>query len=127
MTDRLDVQPEHRVLEIGTGSGYQTAVLCRLARRGVYDRARQAAARRGVRAADGSGHPQRALQLRRRHDRLAGAGAPFDRISIAAGAPELPQQVAARASSKDGGIAVLPVGPEDEQMLVVGARGAATS
>src|SRR5215475_8326663 len=32
MTERLDVHPEHRVLEIGTGSGYQAAVLSRLAR-----------------------------------------------------------------------------------------------
>src|SRR3954463_8560153 len=30
MTDKLDLQPNHRVLEIGTGSGYQTAVLCKL-------------------------------------------------------------------------------------------------
>ena len=33
MTEQLDVEPHHRVLEIGTGSGYQAAVLSRLARR----------------------------------------------------------------------------------------------
>src|SRR6266513_3919804 len=32
MTERLDVRPEHRVLEVGTGSGYQAAILSRLAR-----------------------------------------------------------------------------------------------
>src|SRR5580704_5123115 len=32
MTERLDIEPEHRILEIGTGSGYQAAVLSRLAR-----------------------------------------------------------------------------------------------
>ena len=39
MTEQLDVQPQHRVLEIGTGSGYQAAILSRLAQEVVIDRA----------------------------------------------------------------------------------------
>ena len=47
--------------------------------------------------------------------------APFDRILIAAGAPAVPRDLLL-AQLKDGGIAVLPVGSEDEQMLVVVRR-----
>jgi protein-L-isoaspartate(D-aspartate) O-methyltransferase len=46
---------------------------------------------------------------------------PFDRILITAGAPELPKKLL-REQLKDGGVAVLPVGPADEQMLVVARR-----
>jgi protein-L-isoaspartate(D-aspartate) O-methyltransferase len=43
--------------------------------------------------------------------------APFDRILITAGAPQLPRSLLLN-QLKDGGVAVLPVGPQDEQMLV---------
>jgi protein-L-isoaspartate(D-aspartate) O-methyltransferase len=47
--------------------------------------------------------------------------APFDRILIAAGAPHIPDKLL-RDQLADGGVAVLPIGPEDEQMLVVVKR-----
>ena len=52
MTEQLRLRPEHRVLEIGTGSGYQAAVLSRLAREVVIDRALPHARRGRARAAE---------------------------------------------------------------------------
>jgi len=116
MTQRLDVQPAHRVLEIGTGSGYQTAILAKLADevftierlKPLLDTAWERLMDlnlRNVRFKHGDG----TLGWREQ--------APFDRILIAAGAPELPVDLLHNQLA-DGGIAVLPVGPIDEQMLV---------
>jgi protein-L-isoaspartate(D-aspartate) O-methyltransferase len=115
MTEALDVRPEHRVLEIGTGTGYQTAVLARLARQ-VYSIERlpdlhYAAASRlsslevgnvVLRLADGSkGWP---------------AEAPFDRIIVTAAGPEVaPEWV---EQLVEGGRLVAPVGPDAAQNLV---------
>src|SRR6516165_3674187 len=83
MTERLSVRPHHRVLEIGTGSGYQAAVLCRLAREVVtIERFRT--------LADGARGRIETLGYRnvevRVGDGLAGAPdrAPFDRVIITA-------------------------------------------
>src|SRR2546421_5223073 len=116
MTDRLDVQAGHRVLEIGTGSGYQTGVLCRLGGE-VFsiERVKPLLDQAFERLMD--------LGLRNIHFRFGDGttgwpeAAPFDRLLIAAGAPELPRELLL-SQLKDGGIAVLPFGPEDEQMLV---------
>ena len=116
MTQRLDVQPTHRVLEIGTGSGYQTAILGKLAKevfsierlKPLLDTAWERLMElniRNVRFMHGDGT-------------LGWPGqAPFDRILIAAGAPELPVDLL-HEQLTDGGIAILPIGPIDEQMLV---------
>jgi protein-L-isoaspartate(D-aspartate) O-methyltransferase len=116
MTHRLELTAEHRVLEIGTGSGYQTAILGKLAGKvftlervkPLLDDAWERLMDLGIRNVqfrygDGTiGWPE---------------AAPFDRILITAGAPQLPMHLLL-SQLKDGGIAVLPVGPEDEQMLV---------
>jgi len=116
MTQRLELHPEHRVLEIGTGSGYQTAILARLCLevfsvervKPLLDEAFERVGELGIRNVhfrhgDGTlGWPEQA---------------PFDRILIAAGAPALPERLL-REQLADGGTAVLPVGQEDEQMLV---------
>ena len=110
MTQALDVQPRHKVLEVGTGSGYQAAILSHLARR-VYtvDRHRSlvAAAQKQFNAdnitnitsltADGSfGLPDQA---------------PFDRILVTAAAEDPPSPLLAQL--RVGGIMVLPVGQSD--------------
>ena len=110
MTQALDVQPRDKVLEIGTGSGYQAAILSQLARR-VYtvDRhkrlvreAREVFDRLGLTnvtafAADGSrGLPDQA---------------PFDRILVTAAAEDPPGPLLAQL--RIGGIMVLPVGQSD--------------
>jgi protein-L-isoaspartate(D-aspartate) O-methyltransferase len=116
MTQHLDVQPEHKVLEIGTGSGYQTAILAKLAG-DVYTLERVKP------LLDEAFERLMELGLRNVHFRHADGtqgwpdAASFDRILIAAGAPQLPMQLL-QTQLKDGGIAVLPVGGEDEQMLM---------
>jgi len=116
MTEQLRVEYEHRVLEIGTGSGYQAAVLAHLAHEVVTlerfpklaDRARQRLLKLGlinvdVRTADGFAVP----------DDLG----VFDRIIVTAAMPEVPQELKERLTP--GGILIAPVGPQDGiQMLV---------
>jgi protein-L-isoaspartate(D-aspartate) O-methyltransferase len=120
MTELLDVQPGDRILEIGTGSGYQAAVLARLRAR-LTSLERQASLvpaararlrdlglgdRVDVRVADGSlGDP---------------AGAPWDGIIVTAAAPSIPN--ALREQLADGGHLVIPVGPRDRQVLMVVTR-----
>jgi protein-L-isoaspartate(D-aspartate) O-methyltransferase len=116
MSQRLDPQPAHRVLEVGTGSGYQTAVLAKLAGE-VYsvERVKPLLDEAFERLMD--------LGIRNVHFRYGDGtlgwpeAAPFDRILIAAGAPAAPRDLL-MAQLADGGVAVLPVGPHEEQMLV---------
>ncbi len=117
MSERLDLRAEHKVLEIGTGSGYQTAILAKLAGE-VYS------VERVKPLLDAAFDRLLEMGLRNAHFKY-GDGTlgwpeqgPFDRILIAAGAPGVPTQLL-KGQLIDGGVAVLPVGPEDEQMLVV--------
>ena len=116
MTDRLQVRAEHRVLEVGTGSGYQTAILSALALevfsiervKPLLDSAWERLMALGVRN----------VKFRHADGTLGWAeAAPFDRILIGAGAPALPRDLL-RAQLADGGIAVLPTGGADQQMLM---------
>ena len=116
MTHRLDLHPEHKVLELGTGSGYQTAILARLGGQ-VYS------IERVKPLLDGAFERLMDLGIRNVHFRHGDGTlgwpqeAPFDRILITAGAPEVPRELLL-AQLIDGGLAVLPIGPEDDQMLV---------
>ena len=116
MTQKLDVRPEHKVLEVGTGSGYQTAILCRLAG-DVYS------VERVKPLLDVAFERVLGLGYRNVHFRHGDGTrgwseqAPFDRVLIAAGAPELPESLLLE-QMRDGGVAVLPVGPADKQVLV---------
>ena len=120
MTERLSLQPQHKVLEIGTGSGYQTAVLARLAGE-VYS------VERVKPLLDAAFHRLLDMGIRNVHFRFGDGtlgwpeAAPFDRILIAAGAPDVPRELLL-SQLKDGGLAVLPIGDEDEQMLVAVKR-----
>lgn len=115
MTDRLELQPHHRVLEIGTGSGYHTAVLAQLSRE-VYS------VERIKPLLDVAFERLMDLGLRHVHLRLGDGtlgwpeAAPFDRIVFAAGAPELPKHLLL-SQLVDGGVAVLPAGPLHDQQL----------
>jgi protein-L-isoaspartate(D-aspartate) O-methyltransferase len=116
MTQKLDVRAQHRVLEVGTGSGYQTAILCHLAAE-VYSIERvkpllDAAFERVL----GLGY--RNIHFRHGDGTKGWAEqAPFDRVLIAAGAPDVPEELLL-GQMRDGGVAVLPVGPVDKQVLV---------
>ena len=110
MTGALDVGDRDRVLEIGTGTGYQTAILARLARR-VYtiDRFRTLVA-----AAESRFRTLRISNI----TTLVGDGikgwpeqAPFDRIIVTAAADEVPEAMLKQL--RLGGVLVIPVGPQD--------------
>jgi protein-L-isoaspartate(D-aspartate) O-methyltransferase len=116
MTEKLEVEPQHRVLEIGTGSGYQAAILARLARevvsieryRTLADAARERLKTLGytnvtIRSGDG----------------MAGAPdlAPFDRIMVTAAAEQVPEALVAQLA--EGGKMVLPVGPRHDAQYIV--------
>jgi protein-L-isoaspartate(D-aspartate) O-methyltransferase len=120
MSQALSLQGGEKILEIGSGSGYQTAVLKALGG-DVYtvervpelsERARRNVERSGYsgvqyRIGDGSrGWPE---------------AAPFDRIIVTAGAPSVPLPLVEQL--RDGGSMVIPVGGEDEQELLLVRRG----
>ena len=126
MTEALRLDPAHRVLEIGAGSGYQTAVLAELAAQ-VYSleripelaaRARETLARLGytnvhVRAGDGyDGWPEEA---------------PFDRILGAAAADAVPPALVEQLG--EGGVMVIPVGATafDQELRVMQKSGGTIS
>ncbi len=116
MTQRLDVRPGQRVLDVGTGSGYQAAILAAMGAE-VYT------VERVKPLLDAAWERLATLGLRNIHFRFGDGtlGWPdmpaFDRILIGAGAPKLPEKLLTQ-QLKIGGIAVLPVGAEDQQMLV---------
>ncbi len=116
MTQALGAEAGDRVLEIGTGSGYQTAILSRLTRHVISverhaplaDRARAVLDEVGVSnveivVADGTeGWP---------------ASAPYDRILVTAGAPAVPEALQTQLAA--GGRLVIPVGPPGLQHLTI--------
>jgi len=116
MSELLEVDRQSRVLEIGAGSGYQTAVLARLAGQ-VYaieriaDLARQAQAR--IRALGVYNATVKCF------DGTMGweAHAPYDAVLVAAGGPDLPEPLLAQL--KVGGRLVIPVGPTRESQRLV--------
>ena len=116
MVEALEVHPSDRVLEVGTGTGYEAAVLADLAAEvwtierhaQLADQARQILLQLGyenvhVICGDGSlGLPEQA---------------PFDKIVVAAGAPQAPPSLLAQLA--DGGTLVVPVGNRVDQQLQV--------
>jgi protein-L-isoaspartate(D-aspartate) O-methyltransferase len=108
MTEQLDVHPDHRVLEIGTGSGYQAAVLSRLAREVVsVERYRTLADAAGARLT-ALGYDNVEVHVA---DGLAGVPerAPYDRVIITAAAEAIPDTLIGQLA--DAGVMVLPLGP----------------
>lgn len=116
MTEQLELEPQHRVLEIGTGSGYQAAVLSRIVRevvsieryRTLAETARQRLQALGygnveVVVGDGfKGVPERA---------------PYDRIIVTAAAEEIPRALVEQLA--EGGVLLLPLGPQHGAQEIV--------
>lgn len=119
MTALLAVQPDHRVLEIGTGSGYQAAILAHLARE-VFS----------VERVESLGAEAAARLAELRYDNVTVVvgdgtlgwpeGAPYDRILVTAGGPQVPETL--RDQLAVGGRLVCPVGDRAEQILHVVTR-----
>ena len=115
MTETLQLTGTEKVLEIGTGSGYQTAILAQLAAR-VYTIERiRSLALKARKALDSLGFLNVNLRI---EDGTGGweAEAPFDAILVTAGAPGVPQQLIDQLSA--GGRLVIPVGTQLDQVLV---------
>jgi protein-L-isoaspartate(D-aspartate) O-methyltransferase len=114
MLELLNLSPEHTVLEIGTGSGYQTALLAELSRH-VYSIERHAELAAQAEAVLGRlGYPNITVHV---GDGTAGlpAYAPFDAIIVSAAAPELPRTLFEQL--REGGRLIVPVGPVECQQL----------
>lgn len=116
MTEALQVEPSHRVLEIGTGCGYQTAVLAELADEVYSIELVAALAERAKRTLDGLGYTNVHVRVGDGH-----AGwpehAPFDRILVAAAPPEIPPALLDQLA--EGGILVIPVGVDNQELRVL--------
>ena len=119
MTQLLDIRPEDRILEIGTGSGYQTAILALLAS-DVMTIER---------------HEELAIDARARLDELGydnvqfmvGDGTlgypdagPYDGIIVTAGSPDVPKTLQTQLA--EGGRLLCPIGSREEQRLVLCTR-----
>jgi len=116
MTEQLDLEPGHRVLEIGTGSGYQAAILSKLCRevvtlerfRTLADRARLVLKELGcdnvdVILGDGFDVPE-----------TLGT---FDRIMVTAAMEEIPEALLGRL--EPNGVLIAPVGPMNDRQVLV--------
>ena len=114
-TELFEVEPNHIVLEIGTGSGYQTAVLCLLEAE-VYSIERQLELfKKTSLLLPKIGHVAKRLIFGDGYKGLK-EEAPFDRILVTAGAPFVPKPLLAQL--KVGGRLVIPVGEEEQVMTL---------
>ena len=119
MTEALQLKKTHKVLEIGTGSGYQAAVLAKLARR-VYTVERFKSL---LKEAESRFHQLRLHNITSK----VGDGskgwpeqAPFDRIIVTAAAEDIPQTLVDQLAV--GGVMVLPVGPDRGDQVLIRLR-----
>jgi len=119
MTQLLDPAPSHQVLEIGTGSGYQAAILAELANEVVTVEREESLSQRAREVLGSLGY--------RNITFVVGDGtegypplAPYDGIIVTAGAPFIPQPLVEQLAS--GGRLVIPVGHRHEQVLTVAEK-----
>jgi len=118
MTTALDVKPHHKVLEVGTGSGWQAAILSKLARKVItieripelYRRAKNKLKNyKNVKVVLGNGYYGYKEE------------APYDRIIVTAAARTIPKPLVEQL--KDNGKMVIPVGTGVQRLLVVNKKG----
>ena len=120
MTELLAVAPDDRVLDVGTGSGYQAAVLAELGCRVTSVEREPSLAREAAARLDRLGYGDRVMIVT--GDGTLGwpAGSPWDGIVVAAAAPAIPEPL--RLQLGDGRRLVIPVGSRREQLLLVVTR-----
>ena len=116
MTEKLDLKPEHEVLEIGYGCGYQTAILARLCRRVYSIEVLEELAQRGRENVGRQGITNVEFHIGNGRQGWPDAGK-FDRILIAAVTEEVPPALIEQL--KDSGKMVLPVDDQGSQSLLL--------
>ena len=116
MTEQLRVEPQHRVLEVGTGSGYQAAILSRLAREVVSVERYRTLAETARQRLKTLGYTNATIIV---GDGFAGAPehAPFDRIIVTAAADDVPPALVEQLAAN--GKIVLPIGPRNGTQHIV--------
>jgi len=114
MTEALELTGNDKVLEVGTGSGYQAAILAELARLVITTERLPALAEGARRTLDSLGYTNIEVHLA---EKTLGwqAEAPYDAIIVTAGAPRVPADLLAQLAI--GGRLVIPVGPRYVQVL----------
>lgn len=113
-TEKLEVRPGDRILEIGTGSGYQASILLEMGavvytieyNRKLYEATRDLLPKMGYRPYFFYGDGSKGLP----------AKAPFDKILVTAGAPVVPTALTEQLA--EGGILVIPVGDKERQLML---------
>lgn len=113
-TEKLNVKPGDKILEIGTGSGYQACILLELGaklytieyQKALYDRTRAFLPVMGYQPYFAHGDGSKGLP----------AKAPFNKIIVTAGAPVVPSELTEQLA--EGGILVIPVGDRDKQKML---------
>ncbi len=122
MSEALELRGGARVLEVGTGSGYQAAVLAELGAEVVsLERLPELAARAESVLRD-LGYGDRVTVHVTDGTRGWAAAAPYDAIVVTAAGPQIPRPLVEQL--RPGGVLVLPIGDADEQLLVRLRRGA---
>jgi protein-L-isoaspartate(D-aspartate) O-methyltransferase len=116
MTEQLGVRAHHRVLEVGTGSGYQAAVLSRLARNVVSIERYRTLAEQARTRLSSLGYDNVEVVV---GDGFTGvpSKAPYDRIIVTAAAETLPQTLIDQLA--DDGVMILPLGPHGGSQHIV--------
>jgi protein-L-isoaspartate(D-aspartate) O-methyltransferase len=116
MTQALDVEPGHSVLEIGTGSGYQAAVLAELTREVYSIEVLPELAERARATLEDLGY--RDVRLRAGNGYLGWPeAAPFDRIIVTAAPPEIPPALVEQLEV--GGLMAIPVGTVEQELRIL--------
>jgi protein-L-isoaspartate(D-aspartate) O-methyltransferase len=121
MTQTLEIRPSDRILEIGTGSGYQTAILAELGREVFTIEILPELLQKAYNTLSGLGYKNVHFRV---GDGTLGweEEAPFDRIIVTAAAPSIPPSLLRQLGI--GGRMVIPVGDDGEQQLFLVRRDA---
>lgn len=119
MTELLELKGEEKVLEIGTGSGYQAAVLAELAKEVHTIERVEILAQKAKERLEKLGYKNVKVYIKDGTEGLS-EEAPFDRIIITAAAPDIPLPL--QEQLKEGGIIVAPVGDRFSQYMLKGIK-----